>query len=58
MSDLVRDNECCALVIRASLEQSPREVDVLTGRGERSDDLRPWHYDDESLSLGHDALQA
>ena len=56
--DLVRHDECCAVVIGAAFEQPARKVDVSTGRSERRDEIRPGHHDDESLTLVHDTLQA
>jgi hypothetical protein len=58
MRDLVRDDERCAVIVGAAFEQSAREVDVSPGRGERGDHVHPGNDDDESLALGHDALQA
>jgi hypothetical protein len=58
MRDLVRDDERPAVIIWAAFEQPAREVDVSPGRGERGDHVHPGNDDDESLALGHDALQS
>jgi hypothetical protein len=46
---LVCDDERNGLLMRASLEEPPREVDVFSRRGERVEGIEPRHHTNEAL---------
>jgi hypothetical protein len=56
--DLVGDYECSGNIVRAPLQQTPTEVDVLTRRRERVEGIEPWYDCDVPLIRSPVALKS